>query len=122
VSDVITADDVAKMPSEKLKALQGSIAKWKAIAAGEGTDDGCDNCPLCLLFWMNADHGDGCTGCPVFESTGKHLCVDTPYIQWHQATGGGSGHWPRRAKTHEHRRLARAEVDFLKSLLPGQPR
>ena len=106
------------MDAATLTALQGSIAKWEAIATGDGADDGCDNCPLCQMFWVG-NHDGGCEGCPVFEKTGKHLCIDSPYIPWHVATAEQQQAWPRRAKTEEHRRLARAEVDFLKSLLPA---
>lgn len=101
------------MEEKTLTALQGSIAKWEAIVAGTGSDLGTANCPLCRAFY----HDDDCKDCPVMKTTGKWGCRETPYDAF-------SDHC-----TAEHdcdsdpdcpdcTRLAQAELDFLRSLLP----
>lgn len=109
------------MDDRTLEALYGSIRKWEAIVAGEGVDEGPDNCPLCLLFYAPAL----CRRCPVYQKTGASDCVGTPYIEWHK--------WAELLETSTvfarpddampdplGVRLAQAEVDFLKSLLPPE--
>lgn len=100
------------MNVDTLVALHGSIAKWEAIVAGTGIDLGAINCPLCRLF-LNRLHIPhlGCSGCPVMERTGKSYCEDTPYEEY----VAGS----EEAIDPEHRLpAARAELAFLRSLLP----
>lgn len=101
------------MDERTLTALQGSIAKWEAIAAGTGKDDGTANCPLCEEFY-----GDDCVECPVKERTGQRACAGSPYDEWTESIGifkvGGRADTPARVA------LAIAEVDFLRSLLPSQ--
>jgi hypothetical protein len=96
------------MTPETLEALKGSIEKWQRIEAGADTDKGTDNCPLCQLF--HEDHrltdGASCDGCPVSDRTGKLFCRGTPYMDY---TGDG--------KTKAN---ARAELEFLRSLLPKE--
>lgn len=87
-----------------LKALKGSIAKWEAILAGTGEDDGPDNCPLCQLFNTPQTKDDFCKGCPVREATSQRFCHGTPYEDY---LDGGDDE------------VAQAELDFLKSLLPA---
>ena len=83
-----------------LKALQGSIKKWENIVAGTGVDRGTENCPLCQLYINNR-----CEGCPVKKKTQLIGCLGTPYGAYE------SSH-------KDHKKLAQAEVYFLKSLLP----
>lgn len=78
------------------EAIRGSIAKWEAIVAGTGTDQGSTNCPLCVLFWDAPNH---CSGCPISEWSGQSNCEGTPYVQ-HNMPG-----------------RAQAELDFLNSIL-----
>jgi hypothetical protein len=82
-----------------LKALKGSIAKWEAIVAGTGKDEGSRNCPLCKRF-----SDLGCTKrseqCPVKIKTGYGNCLGTPYYD-----------------TLDIKRDER-ELAFLRSLLP----
>ena len=93
-------------------ALEGSIAKWEAIVAGTGTDEGTENCPLCQLFFDKRDPmGDYCEGCPVKERTGQTCCEGSPYQEWSTNPY---------ASEDEAKRLAQAEVDFLRSLLPPE--
>lgn len=73
------------MDAETLKALKGSIKKWRGIVAGTEIDHGSDNCPLCQLF---VERTESCRGCPVQERTGRNYCHRTPYIAFYHATDG----------------------------------
>ena len=99
------------MKPKTLRALYGAIEKWEGIASGKGVDRGVANCPLCRLFYRY-----GCIDCPVALKSGHSECRNTPYGTWCvEATarnGGGVAITPRA------KRAARAEVEFLKSLLP----
>lgn len=107
------------MDEKTLAALNGSIAKWEAIVAGDEIDDGVRNCPLCVMFFY-----DDCAGCPVAEKTGNWSCIKSPYDSWSKYNNSNSRMRPiseqpqkRRAKLT---RLAQAELDFLRSLLPAE--
>ena len=94
-------------------ALEGSIAKWEAIVAGTGTDEGAENCPLCQLFFTRRGPQQlFCEGCPVKERTGQPCCEGSPYQEWSENP---------HASGDEAKRIAQAEVDFLRSLLPPEP-
>jgi hypothetical protein len=77
------------MNADTLVALKGSIAKWEAIVAGTGHDDGCENCPLCGMFANGYREDDlpGCTGCPVAEAAGTSCCNNTPYDNYDEEDG-----------------------------------
>ena len=96
------------MKRETLKALNGSIAKCGGVRAGGIRDLGNENCPLCHLFLEAC-----CDGCPVSQRTGKPYCAGSPYLEWVDA--GGDGVY---ATTKKLKRIASAEIKFLKSLLP----
>lgn len=101
------------MTKDALIALQGSIAKWQAILDGTGEDRGIANCPLCKLFWIG-----GCLGCPVYSLTGFSGCRESPYEAWDKyTTENGSGLFG--VFDNQSRDLAKAELDFLISLLPS---
>jgi len=109
------------MPARTLKALKGSIRKWEEIVAGSGIDRATDNCPLCQLFIVA---NDTCSGCPV-DSAGHHGCFGSPYDRWcgHcMETRTEDGGIERRAVTDAAMEAARAELRFLKSLLPKEAR
>lgn len=108
-----TAETVP-MTAETLEALKGSIAKWEAIVAGTGEDNGDSDCPLCQLF-----SGPWCGACPVKARTGFDRCSGSPYTEWLKATGLKKN-FPVRVTSDVERVAAQAELDFLKSLLPGQ--
>ncbi len=103
------------------KALRGSIKKWFRIAYNRGKDFGSVNCDLCELFVKN-DGCEGCDGCPVFINTGYDECQGSPWEEWnnylritnrqHIATG-------LHVIDEHSQKLAIAEYEFLKSLLPG---
>jgi hypothetical protein len=108
-----------------ITALKGSIEKWQAIVNGTGHDDGVVNCPLCQAFKYK------CVGCPVFNKTGSRYCSGTPYNDWSDYDPSEEELLEltpeqREAKSldkvfnAESKRLAQAELDFLKSLLPQE--
>jgi len=98
------------MAPRTLEALQGSIAKWEAIVAGTGEDDGSFNCPLCHRFANNRSQGQQCLGCPVMQATGEKHCYGSPYHDY--------VHAEEEEDKEAMAKCAQAEVDFLKSLLP----
>jgi len=104
-----------KMNAATLEALKGSIEKWEKIINNQAEDCGPINCPLCQCFL-----DDECIKCPVLFVTGTDGCRGTPYEQWynhHEKNGNGGKFIIFDA---ESRRLAKAELDFLKSLLPKE--
>lgn len=100
------------MDQRALDALKGSIAKWEAIVAGTGADEGIRNCPLCTQYWHN-----GCVGCPVSELTGYESCDKTPYEAWSDDEDWFSG---IKADTPERVGRAKMMLNFLKGLLPEE--
>lgn len=105
-----------------LTALRGSIAKWEAIVAGTGVDNGITDCPLCTLFYPAKRENDGepCSReCPVVAVTNRSFCISSPYEAWlkhHYLLGH---HWDdKKIRCEECIRLANEELSFLKSLLP----
>jgi hypothetical protein len=91
------------MDEKTLTALKESIAKWEERAAGDHHGKlGLSNCPLCELFHPNCK-----SGCPVAQKTGDYYCIGSPY------------HTYNCDRTDLN---ARAELDFLKSLLPVEER
>ena len=104
------------MNARTLKALRGSIEKWEAIVAGTGEDQGIVNCPLCALFYR--DGCSACSGCPVAKAAGREGCEGTPYIAWTHAEDNGTIRLDSGRVSARLKRLAQAELDFLKGLLP----
>lgn len=102
------------MNQATLRALKGSIKKWKRIVDKAGQDLGGDNCPLCEI--SNAY----CDNCPVYKKTGKYDCGETPYIKWiiHHREVHANSKSPHTIQCKICKRHAKAEVEFLKSLLP----
>lgn len=89
-----------------LGALRGSIEKWRRIVVGTDEDRGASNCPLCHEFLAKS-----CRGCPVRERTGKMFCWGTPYGEYSDLTD-------EEERSPLGRALAKAELEFLQSLLP----
>jgi len=107
---------MSAMPQETLTALQASIARWQANAVAKTPYDvrlGIEACPLCALFFDGA-----CKDCPVMAKTGRRGCAGSPYGAAEMAL------YMWRSAPHNHERrgafraAARAEVEFLESLLP----
>lgn len=103
------------MDAQTLKALKASISKWERNSRVRSPDNyliGVSDCPLCALFYPIIYRAEGCEGCPVHDRTGYSFCKHSPYKE---ATNA-SGVWSNGGR--EARKAARAEVEFLKSLLP----
>jgi hypothetical protein len=100
------------MTPETLEALKGSIEKWRKIVEEGGEDLGVKNCPLCHLHYAYGN----CTGCPVNQASGGQQCGNTPYDEWDELDLFGSGVADTPAKIE----AARAELEFLRSLLPQE--
>jgi len=106
------------MDAKTLKALQEGIGKWEQIIAGTGIDEGVENCPLCSLFYWQGRKR--CLSCPVYMETGWKYCCESPYRDWsdHQRN------WHHIPINKYYiicptcRRLAKAELRFLRGLLP----
>ena len=107
------------MNPETLKALEGSIAKWEGIVRSTKAEDrGMSNCPLCRLFF-----NPYCFGCPVKEKTGMNGCQGSPYQDWDSHYKNSHAvKFVEVASRHKDcpdcLRLAKAELEFLKELLP----
>ncbi len=102
------------MEAKTLRALRGSLRKWEKIVAGTGEDHGHHNCPLCKLFYSeNELDKNCCVGCPVSAKTRVPWCLETPYDDWLDAKPDDEKPNPPEAI-----RAAKAEVKFLKGLLP----
>lgn len=114
---------VQPMDARTLAALRNSIEKWKLLEAGLGEDRGPDNCALCKEFRTLQHEGYGldvlCYGCPVFAATGQHACRGTPYEEWENAE---QLHDDKDLSSEELKPFARAEREFLESLLPVAPK
>lgn len=110
------------MDKRTLTALQGSIAKWKAIEEGRGYDGYADNCPLCHVF-LHADDtevdNEECVGCPI-RNAGFPGCLGSPWSAWDTLCRdlGRIISTHRTADTPALIAAARAEREFLESLLP----
>ena len=98
------------MENDVLRALEGSIEKWRKITFEGKQDLGRKDCPLCDKFW-NID----CNGCPVSDR-GYHHCRNPEYKIWESRSHIMT------ISDHCHcrvcRKIAENEYNFLKSLLP----
>lgn len=108
-----------KLSKRALHGLKSSIKKWEGIVAKKEIDYGPDNCDLCKLYWLTE-----CKSCPVYKKTFTKGCNDTPYKEWDdhhemkhgeiENEGGMENQCPICMK------LAKKELQFLKSLLPNE--
>jgi hypothetical protein len=104
------------MDERTLTALRGSIKHWEENLAAKKPEEailGPRHCPLCVMFISMP----ACIGCPVREKTGKTNCGGTPYDQAAEAHESWSEYGDMR-HDNQWREAAKAELDFLKSLLP----
>jgi hypothetical protein len=100
------------MDAPTLEALRQSIAQWEEYATDTPMTNvviGTSSCPLCARFFGKAFDGTRCRGCPVYTFTGKTSCEGTPFRAAVDA---------KYNTVSAFRLAARAEADFLKSLLP----
>jgi len=106
-------------------ALKKSIRKWEKIVARKGPDLGGRNCALCERFHDNctrtrADNSILET-CPVTIAAKDAGCTDTPYDPWSDYFSKLGSLEPAVVYDDTSRDLAKAELAFLKSLLPEAP-
>jgi len=107
------------MKDETLKALNGSIEKWRKIANREGGDFASRNCQLCKIF-----EDTNCRGCPVMRNTGEIGCSGSPYEDWaehqrdihHVWVVGSNVPIMVKKRCKKCKELAQKELDFLISL------
>lgn len=109
------------MDQKTVKALKASIKHWEEIVSAKSVcydDIGPSSCALCGLF-NNGDtqRGQHCNGCPVSERTGAKLCGGTPYDEV-EGVLYGTCHYNSDKPTREFTKVAKRELEFLKSLLP----
>lgn len=99
-----------------MKALEGSIEKWRKIDEEGGMDAGTENCPLCELYFII---WNGCERCPIKMKTTKKECIGTPHPKWcdHQKKVHNiSVKAGKVSDCSTCTRLARAELKFLRDL------
>lgn len=119
-----------KMNKKTLTALKASIQHWRENEAAESSDDVSvwgDYCALCGLFVRPTDC---CKGCPVAKRTGKENCDGSPWAaardefkKWRWAYLADGQDTPRVTQARDaFRAAARAEREFLESLLPESER
>ena len=95
------------------RAYKEVLAHWTRLSNGtEGENEEPDalSCDFCTLF-LSHPSGNGnldCSGCPIFEYTGKKYCYGTPYWDVYGAR--------KEENPAEFKRLAKIELEFLKSL------
>jgi hypothetical protein len=107
------------------------IKKWLPIYNGAGSDDGPENCYLCMEYFKKLSLNTTCKGCPVFKSTFKRCCTATPYYEWriyvnHKFNFSCFDYLEKNPfwilSDPKARSLAWDEIKFLNSLLPEQGR
>ena len=95
-------------------ALRVSINKWHKLARGVSRDF-VQGCELCGLD-DELDPREECSACVIFHLTGKRQCGGTPWKAW-------NNYWKTRINktrtgdTPKAKRLAQAELDFLREVL-----
>lgn len=110
------------MRKATVTALKKSIATWERRATGECIKPGEDNCALCNRFDPE-DIMDPCAlpsedRCPVDIYTSGNGCITAKAFRAYLDAYDMVLDKPAFAKRAKARKLAQAEVDFLKSLLP----
>ena len=103
-----------RMSKRAEKALHASIEHWERLATGKQRKRealGPGDCALCRLYYTN-----DCKSCPISRKTGEIRCRNTPYNAAYNAAYP-SGR-PCDFDSPEFRKAARAELRFLRGLLP----
>lgn len=110
------------MTPETLTALKASIAHHEENLNAETPGEvklGAWCCALCAIYREIAVGAVQCNGCPVKERTGCHGCEESPYTQlwdafmeWNEA--------PSADTKSAFLAACRAEIEFLRSLLPEE--
>lgn len=106
------------MKPEMLAALKESIKHWEENATDDGTEIYIDvaHCALCKALRIG---NGGCGDCPVYVAVGG--CTNSPWfaVSDHLVKHHTSAYYTKH-KCSECSRLAKAELEFLKSLLPKE--
>ncbi|MDP5216722.1 hypothetical protein Q5Y75_05785 [Ruegeria sp. 2205SS24-7] len=108
------------MDKRTLEALKASIDKWEKnsrVRKAENAKVGSTHSPLCQIYNRAEEkYSERCLGCPVAEFADRRWCEGTPYVDaeyelrdWRDGISSNG---------KDFRADARAEVEFLKSLLP----
>ena len=125
ISDAKLISYLKKEVRAEHAAILASIRKWEGIVKGRGIDKGDENCALCKYADKQATTaGADCYVCPVGRKKLTTGCRGTPYAEWfdhhikadHPWINGWKVSCPTCLK------IAKAEVKFLKSLLPRRKR
>lgn len=101
------------------KALLASIEHWKQNEQAASLADatiGPQDCALCQRFdngYCERQTETTTERCPVYAKTGEDCCEQTPYYEAYAAYDDGN--------LPAFRRAAKAEREFLESLLPSDP-
>jgi hypothetical protein len=103
------------MDARTLEALKASIKHWEETTAATDVKSvkiGASECALCGLFnTPDMVAYEECVGCPVYRATERSYCEGTPFdTAYYLLEHGGDFDLFRAA--------AKAELDFLRSLLP----
>jgi hypothetical protein len=107
------------MNNATLQALKDSIEHWydnlNATETHHASVAGA-SCPLCIKF-ARASENNSCDGCPVAEA-GHRGCLVTPYEAAYRAHKAWCREPNDRVAQLKFGQAARAEIEFLESLLP----
>ena len=98
-----------------LQALKDSIGHWEELSRAVSLPPypSAKNCPLCREFCHDCD----CSGCPVYERTGHHMCRNTPYDLAARMWCDWDRHINSNNARDRFRAAALEELTFLRSLL-----
>jgi hypothetical protein len=113
------------MNDETREALRASINHWLKNFHAEAPQDtsvSSTDCALCGLFY--GDYSEvadtDCVGCPVYEKSGMPSCINTPYLDAHEARYRWFQDPGDDARREEWRSAAREMVMFLRGLYPKE--
>lgn len=109
------------MNKKTLAALKASIQHWKENEAAEAVDLVSvfgEDCALCRMFAWEKE----CKGCPVAKKTGQSGCWGSPWRDAKSARDEWCRHPGSAHARDAFRAAARAEREFLESLLPESER
>ena len=106
------------MNKKTLAALRASIQHWRENEAAETVDLAgvfAEDCALCRMF---VEKNDDCAGCPVQKKTRSVQCRGSPWYSAKTAFLDWKKNPDNTGARDAFRAAARAEREFLESLLP----
>ena len=107
-----------KLSKRQANATEKSIQKWEAIVLNDEVDERSSNCELCKKYNKN-----DCNFCPVAMTVKSKHCNNTPWVDWADYCINKNpnlpGFWMPDISVFdaESKRLAQAELDFLRGIL-----